>query len=214
MRDVTQRPDALVREAKVVAGFFFRCEPHAPQRVLRLIDRHTKPIVRIDGGAIGVARSVRDPRAVAGTQHRFERGHKTARRHQHFHVFPALHVHVRLAIRDHEQRPALQLVMNADAEPLGGPEILARVAQTRLFGRNGPRHFEAVDQVRHLARQGLEDVGIRKRHCCPLSRSQAANPCRGARNRPDETPSDEQERDRHDPRDLHEHVHQHVTPHP
>ena len=106
VRDVTERPQTLVGKAFVVALLLRGGEPDAAQRVARVIRRNAETIVGIDGFAIGVAGTVRDPGAVAGEQHRFERGHQSAGRNQHADCMILLleDMHVGLAIGDDEER--------------------------------------------------------------------------------------------------------------
>src|ERR1700730_8818934 len=79
MRDMAQRPESLVRKTFVIAFVFLIAKPHAAERVTWMIGRHAEPIVRIDDFAVGAARTVGDPGAIAGAQNRFERGDDAAR---------------------------------------------------------------------------------------------------------------------------------------
>ena len=88
VRDVAERPQALVGEAVVVAALLLGGEPHAAQRVRLLAGRHAHAAVRVDGLAIGDAAAVRDPDARARAHHRLERGDQAARRVQHLHGRP------------------------------------------------------------------------------------------------------------------------------
>jgi hypothetical protein len=82
---------------------------------------------------------VSDPCAVASNKDRFERGDNTASGHDDAHGFILVikDVHVRLAIRDDEQRLILQLVPHADAEAFRRPQRRIRIAETRFLFRGG-----------------------------------------------------------------------------
>jgi hypothetical protein len=76
VRDVAQRPQALVGEAVVVAALLLDREPHAPQLVRALARRHAQaPAAPVAVGRLAVARAaaVRDPGARAGAQNGLER---------------------------------------------------------------------------------------------------------------------------------------------
>jgi len=55
MRDVAERPQPFVRKSLVVAFIFFIAEPHAAQRVTRMIRRDSQPVVRINNFAVRVS---------------------------------------------------------------------------------------------------------------------------------------------------------------
>ena len=117
--DVTQRPQRIVRDAVVVAVLLLRLQPHAAQRVLRLVRRNREASRRIRRLEIAAPVAMRDPRAAARLHHRIERRHQSARRllpvdahlvalTQHPASQPAAHghmflVHVGLPIRHHHE---------------------------------------------------------------------------------------------------------------
>ena len=78
--DVAQRPERVVGDAVVVAVLFLRLQPHAAQRVLRLVGRNREPARRIRRFEIAAPIAVRHPRAAARLHHRIERRHQSARR--------------------------------------------------------------------------------------------------------------------------------------
>ncbi len=149
MRDVAQGPEPLVRKSVVIAFLFLRAQPHAPQRVFRLVGRYDQAIVRINCFAIRISRSVRDPSSVAGSQDRFERRHQSAGGNKRLDGLAAPHMHIRFAIRDNEERTH-QLALDAGAQPLWCPQRLARLAQTGLFFGGGPRFRQTTREVHHL----------------------------------------------------------------
>ena len=83
VRDVTQRPQAFVGEAVVVAALFLLGQPDAAQQIGVLSRRHVNVIARVDGLAIGRAAAVRDPDAGARAHHRLERGDQPRGRMTH-----------------------------------------------------------------------------------------------------------------------------------
>ena len=96
--DVAQRPQTFIRESEVESFFFFLAQPHAAQRVFRLIGRHLNAVVLVDGLPVGRAGPLRDPGPMAGSQDWFERGHQAAGRHHTFNPVRAPHVLIGLAI--------------------------------------------------------------------------------------------------------------------
>ena len=78
----------------------------------------------IDGFAVGAARAVGDPGAIAGAQNRFQRGDHAARWNDYADglVLFAEDVHIRLAIRNNEKRLFLKFVAQADMQAFGSPK--------------------------------------------------------------------------------------------
>ena len=123
VRDVAERPKALVRKTIVVAFFFFVGEPDAAQCVTGAIGRNAEPVAGIDNFSVSAARAVRNPCAVACQQNGFEGRDHAAGRHDHFDrfVLPVEHMHVRLAIRNDKERLLLESIAQADAQPFRCP---------------------------------------------------------------------------------------------
>jgi len=123
VRDVAERPEALIGEAIVVALVFFFREPHAAQRVARAIGRDTQAVKDVDRFAVGTAGAIRDPCAITCQQYRLESRDHAAGRHDHPDSFPRSleYVHVRLAIGNDEQRLVLKPIAQADAESFRRP---------------------------------------------------------------------------------------------
>src|SRR5216684_6038777 len=55
VRDVAERPKALISEPVIVAFFFLSRQPDTPQSVLRLFRRYPETIVFIHGSAVRIA---------------------------------------------------------------------------------------------------------------------------------------------------------------
>src|SRR5205807_398953 len=98
MRDVTKRPQALVRESAVIAGLFFSGEPDTANLVVRMIGGHADAIVSIDGVAVSRSASVSDPHAGTCTHHGLECRDEAACRTLDANPLLGLDVNVRLAI--------------------------------------------------------------------------------------------------------------------
>ena len=77
---VTERPEALVREAAVVPALLFLAQPDPMQIVGGIFRRHAHTIARIADLPIGIAGAVRDPRAAALAHQRVERHGDTSGR--------------------------------------------------------------------------------------------------------------------------------------
>ena len=144
MGNVAERPEPFVRKAEVVAVLLRFRQPDAAQHVPRHIRRHAHTGLGVDYFAIGVAGPMRDPGAVAGAKHRFERGDEAAGRHERLDRAAPTDVFVRFAVGDHEQTAALQTALHADAKPLRGPKGIARLAQPRFVLGRGRRGRAAV----------------------------------------------------------------------
>ena len=124
---------------------------------------------------------MRDPGAFAGPQNRLERGDHPARGHHDFDAVPAPDVHVRLAIRDDEQRP-LQVPAHVRAQPLGRPVRLGHVAQPRFFLRGGARRHETLRQPHGLFGDWAEQTAP-PGGAAYLAGTQVAHPVGRLRNR-------------------------------
>ena len=110
MRDMAERPQAFVGEAGVVALFLLFRQPHATQRIARLIGRHAQPIVPIHGLAVGAAAAMSDPGARAGAHHRLQRGDEPTCGTLQDHAVAVTHMDEWLAIGYHEDFVAQQLL--------------------------------------------------------------------------------------------------------
>src|SRR5260370_41241239 len=98
MGDVAQRPETLIGEAEIEAFLLFFAEPDAPQRVLRMIGRHTQPSGLVGALAVRIAGSLRDPGSVTRPQHRLERCNQAARWHRPCDRTPLTDVLVRFPV--------------------------------------------------------------------------------------------------------------------
>jgi hypothetical protein len=150
MRDVTQRPQAFVRKAVVVAAFLGLGQPDPAQRVALFPGRHTKPSARIDDVTIGRSAAVRDPRAGARAHDRFDRRDETAGGALHFDPARRLHVDVRFPVRDEQDLVAAQLVVQQPAQCLGCP-----VHRDALVARSALA-LDVAQQAPQVAHQRLE----------------------------------------------------------
>ena len=89
VRDVAQRPQALVGEAVVVARLLLGVSQMRRSWYAGSLGRHRDAVVRVDGLAVGAAAAVRDPGARARAHHRLERGDEAARRVLHARCRPS-----------------------------------------------------------------------------------------------------------------------------
>ena len=96
--DVAQRPNSLVREPVVVPLFLLFGEPDSAQGIARIIRRNDQPVIRVHHLRVGVARSMRHPRSIAGAKHGLKGGNQAAGRHIDFDRFPAADVHIGFAV--------------------------------------------------------------------------------------------------------------------
>ena len=194
MRDVAQRPETFVGKAEVEALFFFLGQPHAAQRVLRMIRRNAHAVVFIHGVAVGVAGGLRDPGSVAGAQDRLERGHQAAGRHRTLDAAGAMNVLVGFAIGYGEQAAAPQAALHEHAQALGSPIGFPQVAQAGFLRGGGARLGEAGGQARDFSGQGFEFALIR--HVGRLrdgSHAQVLQPIRHAPQRTADAPAQRQQ---------------------
>ncbi len=145
VRDVAERPQALVGESRVVPVLFLRREPDPADLVDRMLGRHRDPIVAVDGLAVGGAAAVRDPGARARAHHRLERGHEAARRTLQADAVRCLRVDVRLAVRHDDDVVAVELAAQRRAERLLVPDALAAVERAVLS-------LEIADELAQVAR--------------------------------------------------------------
>ena len=132
VRDVAQRPQALVGKTAVVAGFLLFRQPYATDRIrgCRRRDRHA--IVLVDHLGVARAAAVGDPRSRAGAHDRLQRGDKSARRAPHIDAAVVLDVDVGLAVRDDEDVVAPQISLQDGAQRLRRPCELRLVLRPRL----------------------------------------------------------------------------------
>src|SRR2546430_7079024 len=108
---MTQRPQALVGEAVVVARLLLRAEPDPAELIGRVFRRDTYPVVSVHDLAIGRATAMRNPRAGAGAHDRFECGDQAARRPPDRDFFALTNVDVGLAVGDHDDLLPAQLAV-------------------------------------------------------------------------------------------------------
>ena len=149
VRDVAQRPQALVGEAVVVTALFLLGQPHAAQQVRVLARRHVDEVLGVHRLAIGGAAAVRDPDARTSAHHRLERGDQARGRMMHDDPAVAIEVvDVRLAIGEHDDAFAEQISLERILQSLRRPGA----------GRAVQLAFEAqpVDQLADVLEQRLE----------------------------------------------------------
>ena len=123
-----------------------------------------------------------------------------------------MHVHVGLAVRDDEQRALLNSGPDVGAQPFGGPERLASLAQTGFLLRDRARGFEPLHQVRDLVDERLEEAAFRQRRLIQPPEPELLQPRGGAGQRLEDTPPHEQQGDGHDCADLDEQADDLVAP--
>ena len=151
VRDVAERPEALVGEAEVVALLLLGREPDAADAIGGALRRHHHVVVLVDRVAVGAARAMRDPGAQARPHDRLERRDEPARRPldlDHV-VVLAPHVHVGLAVRDDEHLVAFEVLSQYPPQRVRSPGRLALIAPGALglqvphqrlqVARNGPQ---------------------------------------------------------------------------
>ncbi len=212
VRDVAERPHALVGEAVVVAFFFLGRQPDAAQRVLGVVGRHAEAIPVVDPLAVGVAGTVRDPRARARPQHGLERRDEAARRNQQFDRAALVDVDVRLAIRDDDQRPAVEPAAHVRAQPLRRPVVRRRIAQPRFLFRRRPSGLEAADQVDHLLEQRPEEPPDAERDAALGPEPMRLQPVDRPPELTDDLPAHEQQDDQRDQRCFHQNPRDGIIP--
>ena len=144
-----------------------------------------------------------NPSAVGGAQNRLERRHQAAGGDERFHRFPAMDVHVRLAVGNHEQAALAQFAAHVHAKPFGRPERFRLDAQARLFFRCRPSCFQTAREMRYFLGQGLEQVRFRqhrpRRH---PPRPHFFHPARRPMDGAQYAPANDQQRDEGDEKNL------------
>ncbi len=139
MRDVAERPQALVREAAVVAGLLLGRQPDAAQLVGGRVRRHGDAVEFVDGDAVRGAAAMCDPDPGACAHHGLERSDEAARGPLDADAVRRLHVDVRLAVADHDDLVAPQLAFQDRAQRFGRPRELRLVPRAVLALRAGAR---------------------------------------------------------------------------
>ncbi len=119
--DMAQRPQAFVGGAEVMALVLFLAQPHAPQRIGRVIRRNRDAVVGIDRLPIGGSAAMRNPDAATGAQDRLERRDQAARRRFQFNGAVLGLVSVRFPIGYDDDFGIEQLVVQKRAQPFGRP---------------------------------------------------------------------------------------------
>ena len=155
VRDVAQRPQALVGEAIVVAGFLLPGEPDAAHAVGRILRRHHDVVAGVDHVAVGAAGAVRDPSARAGAHHRLERGHQAARRPLHLDAVVPPHVDIGLAVGHDQHLVALEVIAQDRAQRIGSPTDLRFVAHAAFGFQVLHQRLEVPRNRPQLSRLGL-----------------------------------------------------------
>ncbi len=144
VRDVAQRPQALVGEAAVVPALLLGREPDASDLVERMLGRDRDAVVAIDRFAVRAAAAVRDPGSRARAHHGLERGDETARRMLDANALGRAHVDVRLAVGHGDHVVAVQFAPQGRPQRLLVPDALAAVERPILA-------LEIADQVAQVA---------------------------------------------------------------
>ena len=188
--DVTQRPQSLVCEAIVVAGFLVLAQPDAAELIRRLLRRHAHAVVGIHDVPVGGPTTVGEPRAGTGAHDRLQGRDQAARRSPDDDRIVPADVDVRLPVRHHDHLVAAEIVAHDRAQRLGRPRQLLRVSRS-VVG------FEVANEGAQVSRDGpkLGRVGpIRRAEQAFASqqRPQALHPAAPAQLRDD----DRDQRDR------------------
>src|SRR6266478_1491313 len=121
-------------------------------------------------------------------------------------------MHVWFAVGNQKQRFVLQLVAQADAQPLGSPYRGIRIAQTCFYLCYRARHVQVIGQVRHFMMQLIENFALRRRRLCAgLSGSKRAQPIGRARQRLRKSPADKNQRQPSDQKRLEQGIEQGIA---
>ena len=151
VRDVAERPEALVGEAVVVARSSSGVS-HTRRRLYASSPGGTAHGLRVGDITIGGAAAVGDPDARTGAHHRLERGDEAAGRVQDFDAAVwRVVVDVRLAVRNHHDALAEQAMAQRVLQPFGRPEA-ARSVEVALGA-------QPVHQIAHVADE-REKLGL------------------------------------------------------
>ncbi len=218
MGDVTERPQPFIGEAEIVAFLFFLREPDAPQRVFGIVGRHADTVPTVDDLLIRVAGAMGDPRAVTGTQNRFERSDQAARGHEGGDRLAAMHMLVRLPVRDDEQARPLEPVLNVHAQPLRrSSAAVASGSQVEPLPRRPP-----APKTRLCAGSSAGLEGDRREETAVTgrgkpgrtARAQIPHPPRGLGDRTKDGQLNAAERGERDEDDRRRHVPQRAPPEP
>ena len=162
MRDVTERPETLVREAFVVAAIFLLGKPDAAECVGGVMGRNLNAVVFTNDLAVGVTGTVGDPGAVAGLKNGFERGDEAAGGNDQTDgaVTFVENVHVGFAIGDDKKGVAMELGLEADAETVRGPQSGLSFAKLRFLACGGASGTEIASQMADLGVQLIEEFAL------------------------------------------------------
>ena len=153
IRVVAQRPQALVGEARVVAGFLLAREPDAADAVGRMVGRHVDMVIAIDGLAVRRSAAMGDPGSRTGAHDRLQRRDKTACRVLDADAFRRAHVDVRFPVRNHDDVIAAQFTAQRGPKRLLRPALLALV--------EGP--IDALEVAQQRAHVALDRLQFRRR---------------------------------------------------
>ena len=134
---VAERPQALVREAVVVAAMLVVGEPHVAQPVARIGGWHIKSVATVDAAVVVGRSPVCHPCSRAAPDDRFERRHEaTGRSFSADAAVGPANRSQRRTIRKHDHPHGSCLIRGAS--PLGLPDTLARSLATRPFALADP----------------------------------------------------------------------------
>ena len=170
--EMTQRPQALIRESIVIALFLLGREPHPPQGIGGIVGRHSDLIEPVDGFAIGGSRAVRYPHTRTGSHDRLQGRHHAARRHLHHRaMIGVVIVDVRLAVRDDEHLRGVQVIVHHLFEGLRSP-VLAKIDFQALL------LLGLGQYLAHLGQDGLRRSANEHHRgsACPGCRRSARSP--------------------------------------
>ena len=108
--DMAQRPQTLVRQAVIVPVLLRVGQPHAAQRVGRIVGRYRDAVPGINRLAIGRAAAMRNPGPAAGAHYRLERRDEATRGDLHHYSRVRPVVDVRFPVGDHQNLHAGQFL--------------------------------------------------------------------------------------------------------
>src|SRR5687767_15506846 len=118
---MAERPEALVREAVVVAGLFFGREPDPAQLVRGGVGWHFHPVMTVHHLPVGASAAVGDPGSRAGAHDRLQRRHQAAGGSADRDPRLGPGVDIRLTVGDHDDLVTPELTMQDGFQRLGAP---------------------------------------------------------------------------------------------
>ena len=119
--DVAQRPQPFVGKTCIVALLFLRREPDPPQGVGRLLRRHAKAVVTVDGRVVRAAAAMRNPGSGTGAHDRLQCRDQSARGSEELDFLVCAHMDERLPVRHNQYLVAEELLAQDAAQHLRAP---------------------------------------------------------------------------------------------